>query len=862
MKTATESMFGVIILILCFGGITSAQTAYFIDGYHGGIYGHYPPGQTAFIVEQLEKHPDWNINVEIEPETWDIVKERDPDAYKKFAKIFADQTNKGRIEYINPTYGQGYLYNISGEGVIRQFEYGINHIKSHFPEAVFATYASEEPCFTSCLPMVLKSFGYTYASTKNPDTMWGGYTTAHGGELVNWIGPDGTSLLAVPRYECEDFLRGSTWQSIAWFNSKNYVEKCFAAGIKHPLGMTIQDAAWNQGWNKGPWLGNDTTKYYHPTEYKTFRDYIANISNGKTTDDFHFTQEDVLVSLMWGSQVLQKLAQETRVAENKIIASEKLAALSCIFAGTDYPNESLDQAWKNLLLAQHHDCWIVPYNRLPSRRTWAEEVSRWTGVTNTNCDEIIKNATKNLTKPGNNCIAIFNTTGFARNEIVQTPVPESLKRPFIIKDADGKQIGYQLNERDGAVFLEFKAKVPPLGYASFFVTEMEDAKKNEVQPTNHFLAIMQADGTVHFNTDLYSLIIDANMGGVIKSLTLKSSDTEFIDTKNERYFNELRGYFFKDEKFISSTDSPASVSFRKIGPVFATITINGKLGEHPFTQTLRFTKGEMRIDMSLKIDWQGNPGIGETNQQFRAEDRRKPFYGERYKLLLHFPVALKSQQVYKNAPFDVCESRHENTFFNRWDEIKHNIILNWIDIYGREENRGVTIFSDHTSSYAHGKDHPPALTVQYSGKGLWGRDYNITGPTEMKYSIIPHEGNWVQNRTWSEGERLNEPLIALFSGESPSQQKSLLSVEDEAFEVSSVKCKGNDIYVRFFNPHGDASNKTIAINVNAEKVELVELDGNVAEILPTRQTQNGIELKLSIPKFGIRTIKLVAASSQ
>ena len=44
-------------------GWADAQQAYFIDGYHGGIYGHYPVGQTAFIAQKLRQNPNWNINI-------------------------------------------------------------------------------------------------------------------------------------------------------------------------------------------------------------------------------------------------------------------------------------------------------------------------------------------------------------------------------------------------------------------------------------------------------------------------------------------------------------------------------------------------------------------------------------------------------------------------------------------------------------------------------------------------------------------------------------------------------------------------------------------------------------------------------
>ena len=57
-----------------------AQTAYFADGYHGGVYGHYPTNFTRFMVDALRAHPDWKINLEIEPETWDSVSTNTPEA--------------------------------------------------------------------------------------------------------------------------------------------------------------------------------------------------------------------------------------------------------------------------------------------------------------------------------------------------------------------------------------------------------------------------------------------------------------------------------------------------------------------------------------------------------------------------------------------------------------------------------------------------------------------------------------------------------------------------------------------------------------------------------------------------------------
>ncbi len=145
-----------IIATICLSvfslAVEAGETAWFIDGFHGGVYGHYPPGYTGFIVQQLKENPKWRINLEIEPETWDMVQAYEPEAYAEFKKLMEDQSNAGRIEIVNPSFGQSYLFQASGESVIRQFDYGMRKIREHFPGAVFSTYSSEEPCFTSCLP--------------------------------------------------------------------------------------------------------------------------------------------------------------------------------------------------------------------------------------------------------------------------------------------------------------------------------------------------------------------------------------------------------------------------------------------------------------------------------------------------------------------------------------------------------------------------------------------------------------------------------------------------------------------------------------------------------------------------------------
>ncbi|MFC3198101.1 glycoside hydrolase family 38 C-terminal domain-containing protein [Parapedobacter deserti] len=833
-----------------------AQDAYFIDGYHGGVYGHYPVGQTAFINKMLKQYPGWSVNMEVEPETWDVVKLRDPVAYEEFKKLFEDQSaSTGRIEYINPTYAQSYFFATSGESNIRQFSYGIALLRKHFPSAVFTTYSAEEPCFTSSLPYILKSFGFKYASTKNPNTMWGGYTRAFGGELVNWIGPDGTAIPTVPRYAIEDLQPGSTWQSIAWFNSKEYIQKSLNAGIRNPVGMCIQDAAWSQGWAKGPWLGQDTTQFYTPTHYTTWRNYIANYSIGTPDEDWHFTQEDVLTSLVWGSEVMNTLAQEIRGAENTIVQAEKMAAFGSLVGNMQWPKRLIDEGWIKLLLSQHHDCWIVPYNNLQGGRTWADHVTEWTGVTHQNSQKVIDRSLNALNgKSGQSAVKLFNTLAVDRNEIARVKVPSNwVRSSWEVIDQQGKAYPTQLINEDGSTWMLFQASVPSFGYSTYTI-------RRRKATTRHAVSYRKEKGKYVLESDLYRLVINPEKGGVLESLIAKKmNNKEYVDSASSWHFNELRGYFGEQERFISSADQTARIRVVAQGPLLLQLAIDGFIGEHPFTQTIRLQQNEEKIDMGVFIDWQRNDAIGEVGIPFSAENPRKAFYDDRYKLLVCFPAAINDQQIYKNAPFDVCKSQLENTYFNRWDEIKHAIVLNWVDLESNSKDNSLALFTDHTTSYVHGSDHPLALTLQYSGKGLWGRDYTITGPTDISYSLMPHAGKWDSDRIWTKGELANEPLVATLidAQANDSAQQSYLSIQDNAYELVSMEMKGADLYIRLFNAQSDETDKQITFAGKADKSEWVELSGETSEAAQYTTTDNQkTAIMANIPRFGIRTIKL------
>lgn len=843
IRKAPRRFFGVVVVLSLFiltlaTNVVTAQQPYFVDGYHGGIYGHYPvEWKTGFIVDQMEKHPEWRISLEIEPETWDTVALHTPVDYRRMQEL----VKSPRVEFTNPTYAQPYCYNISGESIIRQFQYGIRTIRKHFPEVEFLTYSVEEPCFTSALPQILTQLGYKYASLKCPNTCWGGYAAAHGGQTVNWIGPDGSSILTSPRHEVEALQGGSVWQTIAWGNKPDYLKACREAGFEFPVGMCFQDA----GWKNGPWIGWGK-KIRAGSKYVTWREYFELIGEEKSQEDYHFTQEDVRPGLMWGSQVMQRLARQVRSSENLIPQAEKMATMATILNDSFVTKqESIDEAWRTLMLAQHHDSWIVPYNGLLRQGTWADWIRRWTASANRNAYGVIRSAQENIAgtiarRTTSNTLRVWNTQPYARREVVRVALP---------RDWRGYEVEVHQSNGDrfeafvGKEYLVFEADVPAFGYNSYRLIRSE--KKIEEQAPEQ--------GSYSIENDLFRIVVDAEKGGVIRELICKQTGENWVDEKSGG-MGELKGYFLTQKAFRSSAEHAAKVTTGKIGTMGEWMLIEGEISTHPFSQLITIYNNSPVIDVQLKIDWQEDEAIGEFRQANAWGTNRRACYDDRYKLTMLFPLSFEQTVLDKNAPFDVCRSQLEDTHFGTWDNLKHNVILHWVDVAEQgDNNRSLAIFSDHTTAYSYGKGEPLGLTVQYSGAGLWGRKYPITEATLINYAIVPHRGEWDEAGLEKIRTMRAEPLITSMHTDAALDSCSLLSIDEVGYELVSAYPTEEGLVMRLYNAAGDEKAEQVEFGFEPESVEEIDLNGTPLKQMKLSKRKGKSVMSVEMPRFGFRT---------
>ncbi len=837
----------------------ATPAVYFADGWHGGVAGHMPAGAWRDILDGLRRMPDWKICLEIEPISWDYVRREDPEAYQEIRRYLRG----ARVEMVGGSYGQPFAWAFGGESNIRHLTRAREILREHFPDIKVDTYAVQEPCWTSAMPQILRSAGFARAVLKN-NTTTAGYTMGFDADLVAWTGPDGTWLPAVPRYACEELVHPHKLESC--FASPEYARKCVAQGIRHPSGMHLQDLGWS--------VKKAVTGAH--VRFVTWREYCESVAD-QPPKPWRFTQEEIRITLPWGEKSLQKLAREVRSAENRLLVAEKVAAMARVFRQRPFPAQRLREAWDLLLMAQHHDSWICAKSR-EGRENWAWKVGAWTWGAEQHCDAIIAGCTEAMAagglrapskRLGPRWVRVFNTLGASRDEVAELTLAADpgTQAVRVIDGSGGEVVAQVVRTRsykgDGSIAaanLIFPAQAPAMGYATYRVEPQYE--KTALAAPPGAVASRNPDGSIAVETDLYSIRLDAGRGAVLTSLYAKDLRKEFCDPHSQRSFNEYRGYFIAEKTWASSADKPAKVEIIENGPVRVRVAAAGEVLGRPFRSVMTLAQGQRRIDFHVRFDfgketWIGDPWWSPGKHQ---GGQRRSHHNDLYKLQALFPMAAQNRSVDKNCAFDVCRSRDEDTFFTRWDSIKHNIIVNWVDVLDGDGRHGLALLSDHTTSYAHGQDHPLALILAWGWVGSYYTGKSpLSGDQQVSYALIPHAGAWDQAKLSEACARWSEPLLTqLMRGEpAPGDQtRSLVAVSGGGVETPAVLVDGDDLLVRLFNAEGDDAPRTVSLAVKPSRVELVELDGTVIRQLDLAPAPGGrFEVRLAMPRFGIRTLR-------
>jgi alpha-mannosidase len=149
--------------------------------------------------------------------------------------------------------------------------------------------------------------------------------------------------------------------------------------------------------------------------------------------------------------------------------------------------------------------------------------------------------------------------------------------------------------------------------------------------------------------------------------------------------------------------------------------------------------------------------------------------------------------------------------------------------------------------------------------GFWWGKCPLRGTQQVSYSVVPHTGTWDEAQISRENCCWNEPLLAQIVDGQPgntAHTRSLVSVSGGGVEIPTLLFQGRNLLVRIFNGEGDTEERTISLEVRPLRVDLVELDGRAVRQLEVRQGAGGrYEVRLALPRFGIRTLRCQLAAA-
>ncbi len=505
--------------------------------------------------------------------------------------------------------------------------------------------------------------------------------------------------------------------------------------------------------------------------------------------------------------------QKRWMRKNELLAdaAEKASVAAEWLGGRTYPLERLNDAWTLVMGGQFHD--ILPGTATPKafEFAWNDDViamNQFAGVL-TSATEAIASGLN--TEAEGTAIVVYNPLNIPRQDVVEATVsfPNGVPKAVRVFGPDGKEVPAQLNgQSGGAAKILFLAQAPSVGYAVF------DIQAADASATASDLKISESS----LENARYHIQIDKN--GDVSSIFDKKINRELLSapirlavlTDNPRQWPAWN-MDFEDVRRPPRTfvSGPAKIRVVEDGPVRVAVEVSRAAEDSKFVQTVSLSAGDPgnRVEFGNIIDWKAK----EAN------------------LKATFPLTATNKMATYN--WDIGTVQRPTEGERQFEVASHQ----WVDLTDQGGSYGVTMLTDCKNGSDKPDDNTLRLTLMrtpgtrggYADQGTqdWGHH-------EFVYGLAGHAGDWRQEQTDWQAQRLNQPLIAF---ESPKHQGalgknfSLLHVGSSRMRVMALKKaeRSDEVIVRLVELDGKPQQKvhvafaapiTAAREVNGQEMPL------------------------------------------
>lgn len=597
---------------------SAAPDCYIVSYDHGGLvlwgYDHFISHLRA-LTGWLDRHPRFKSGLDNEAWMYDWLAENQPAVLAEIRTVL--RRYPGRFGIASCTYGQPLAAFLLDESNIRQIQYGLETVRQRLCYDLDIYSFSEHAAFIQ-LPQILKQLGIRGALMRTHYLMYG-HCPGFDLPIAWWEAPDGSHVPCVPTYRNQQrqvpnhrahpagpygLTTEDTWILTRYPSSESprpmdAFRKRFAH-IRPLVASRIDDS----GLKREALVSElDPRPEY---EWATLEDVFDRLPAPEAV--IAPTSEDFGTRMPWGYRG-NELFDLARSGEIAILTAERLAA--CVAPGLNpeqiAANETdLRQAWKDLLVAQHHDIQIVGRSGAMGRERLLASLERTRALTR----RLLR-----LHAPQQNDVNDF---------VAFNPLPWPRQEPMAMLP-------------DGTI-LPGSAHTPSLGFAPF----QPDASRQEAP--------------LQFDTAEYHVRIHPD-GGIASLVTRNGHVILQEGTRSGHLAGIIDG--------TAHTSAGTPRAWRT--PAGFVVEERGKIGPLPCTLTWLFPHTGRRIHYSAQVRFNGER-IGEPTDQLN--DSRSCFVHEKKLRACFYPALKPADALgIYDVPFGHATTHRPYVEGNYWTAI-------------------------------------------------------------------------------------------------------------------------------------------------------------------------------------------------
>ncbi|RLI89852.1 MAG: glycoside hydrolase [Archaeoglobales archaeon] len=814
------------------------------------------------VIDLLEKTTDYKFLIE-QVYLLEEVERRYPEIFKKIKEYI----RKGRIEIADGEYLMADTMLPQEETLIREILIGKRYIKEKFGVDVNVMWQADSFGLNAQLPQIYRKCGYKYVAFRR------GCPENKPSEFI-WEGLDGTRIIAhfMPLgYRAGLDLRKieSSYRKLKRVAATNHILMPSGSGVTMPQEETIDVV---KDWNK---KHRSVMKIATPSEFFKAIEKYANklpirrgeMYSGRYSEVF----PDVASSRIW-------LKKNLRRYENLLMCFERFATIYSLM--DSYTAEELMDCWKKVLFLAFHD--VVPGTGMD---TGYAEVRQHIGFLNTQLTYLMPRILKSIAEmdaedEDYGDVIVFNPLSWDVSNWVEVDLNfdegqvsniEGLKCGN--EEIDVEVIRFRRYEDESLSYarIGFVANVPALGYKVYKIMERKPKRRSD-----GFIRIV--GNTIE---NRYFKVRFSPENGLIEIFKEESAEQGGICRGNELVIEEEIGdlYYHKETMGIPlKTESGEGIKYGSFR------VKNFWIEKSPLRRVINIETDYFSLRWPYRLTDKLKPMM--WRHKFISFKKRIIVYRDipridfittvdnnhpRVRVRVKFSTPIKCPEYVCDTQFGAITRKTNQYYFKPkdWKEQPSGVYptLRWMDYSDGE--KGITVINKGTPENEV-RDQDVYITLlrsvdMLSSDGKAGPVIPVPDARELKryvfrYAVYPHEGNWIEAKSYKQGYEFNYDLIALQIPRANKYRlkRSFLKIEPDNVVLTALKRAedGDGIIVRFYEATGVETKATITFFKKLKEVEVVNMIEERDEEFDKEVKVEGNTIITELNPFEVVTLRL------